>query len=312
MQNETGSSYPIHPIFQKAVRPFTRWYGSRPNQFEKYHNKLGPRVNSTYLRYAEYCRNQHACPRDDDGVRSQGSILVPEVLQTSVADELSRKMGSLIENDENSVSANTSQLMRSVHRPASKLGTSVLDIFHNPILDGGIREFFGSNYRIQWMDCYRSLPTKDVSHAWLWHSDNVPCETLKVMLHLTDAGEHRGATQFMSLGDTEAYYRAGYRGSRSSRRENLDQFAQQHSLPHRPFHHDAKAGDVMLFLNNALHKAVPPQTSFRDVLTYLLLPNPIPWDKQLACDGLESIEFNPGGYPQSPFPEQAINVNRAA
>ena len=61
----------------------------------------------------------------------------------------------------------------------------------------------------------------------------------------------------------------------------------------------------MLFLNNALHKAVPPQNDYRDVLTFLLLPNPIPWDKQLEHDGIACVESNPGGYPRMPWQAQA-------
>ena len=125
------------------------------------------------------------------------------------------------------------------------------------------------------------------------------------MFHLTDAGAELGATKFMNMGDTLEYYRAGYRGHTSKRVEDLEAFAKQHALPYRPFHHEARAGDVMLFNNNALHRAVPPQSDFRDVLTYLLLPNPIPWDKQLELDGVKSIESNPGGFPRMPWQAQA-------
>ncbi|MCA9060321.1 MAG: phytanoyl-CoA dioxygenase family protein, partial [Planctomycetaceae bacterium] len=140
---------------------------------------------------------------------------------------------------------------------------------------------------------------------WLWHSDNVPTETLKVMLHLTDAGPDQGATLFMSFDDTQEYFRAGYRGDTSQRVADLQGFASTHDLPFRPFSHHAKAGDVMLFNNNALHRAVPPRSGYRDVLTYLILPNPIPWDQQLALDGISAIESCPGGYPRDPHRKQA-------
>ena len=42
-----------------------------------------------------------------------------------------------------------------------------------------------------------------------------------------------------------------------------------------PIPRETRAGDVVLFINNALHRAVPPWREFRDVLTCLLLPNPI-------------------------------------
>ncbi len=311
MQENESPSRRFPPLLQSAAKPFLRWYASRPEQFDRYHNKLGPFVNGVYNEYSEQCRAAYSCPRDDQGVREQGSILIRDVLQTEVANRLSGTMSDRIEEDPKSVRESTSKLMRSVHEPITSLGNEVIDIFHNAILDQRIREYFGCHYRVQWLSCYRSLPTEDVSHAWLWHSDNVPCETLKVMLHLTDAGEQQGATQFMSLEDTRAYYRAGYRGSRTKRLEDLAGFASQNGLPHRPFHHDAKAGDVMIFLNNALHKAVPPQHGHRDVLTYLLVPNPIPWNEQLEIDGIAAIESNPGGYPDNPHPSMRSQAKAA-
>ncbi|SMP47759.1 Phytanoyl-CoA dioxygenase (PhyH) [Neorhodopirellula lusitana] len=311
MSKNNKPSSRISPMLQNVARPFLRWYASRPEQFDRYHNKLGPIVNGTYRDYTLECRANYSCPCDEEGVRRQGSILVKNVLETETADRLSSTMSERIDADPNSVQESTSKLMRSVHKPVRSLGKEVIDIFHNPTLDQRIREYFGCYYRIEWLSCYRSLPTQEVSHAWLWHSDNVPCDTLKVMLHLTDAGEQQGATRFMSLDDTSAYYRAGYRGSRKQRLEDLSSFASKNGLPHRPFHHDAKAGDVMLFLNNALHKAVPPQHDHRDVLNYLLIPNPIPWHQQLAIDGIDAIDSNPGGYPDNPRPS-SVHRNQAA
>ena len=76
-------------------------------------------------------------------------------------------------------------------------------------------------YRVQWLDCYRSFPATDVTSSWPWHSDNVPAETLKCMLHLTNAGKAQGATQFMNIEDILSYYQAGYRGDTSKRVEDL-------------------------------------------------------------------------------------------
>lgn len=289
----------------RALAPVMKWHGARPGQFQKYHNTLGAAVNGRYQRYARHCRSHSSSELDDSGVRSQGSVLVRSMMPEPTARALSQQITHLIAQSNSGHDGPAAQLMRKVENPISALGRGVVDIFYSDILDQQIRGFFGSHYRIQWLDCYRSLPTTSVSHSWLWHSDNVPSETLKVMLHLTDAGREQGATQFMSVEDTLAYYRAGYRGHRANRLEDLEGFARQHDLPYRPFHHDAKAGDVMLFLNNTLHKAVPPRAGYRDVLTYLLLPNPIPWDQQLEHDGLAAVESQPGGYPREPWQRRA-------
>ena len=275
--------------------------GARPSQFAKFRNTLGPILNGRYQRYAQKCCVLTDDNVDDEGVRSRGSVLVKNVMPRATSLSLSQQMGDEIVSANSASSERATHLMRKVPTSISKLGRPVVDIFHGEELDRKIRGVFGSHYRIQWLDCYRSLPATDVSSSWLWHSDNVPAEALKVMLHLTDAGVDQGATQFMTMGDTLAYYKAGYRGPTSKRVEDLQSFAGAHDLPH----HDAQAGDVMLFLNNALHKAIPPQKEYRDVLTYLLLPTPIPWDEQLEQDGIETVESNPGGYPRMPWQAQA-------
>jgi hypothetical protein len=285
----------------KAIDKVVRWYGSQSPVYRRYQNTLGPFVNNRYRRYCELCRET---PIDDVGesaVRDAGSTLVSQVMSGERARGLSDQMTRLLEESAaKALGSQTQPMMKKLDRPVTRLGREIVDIFSSEVLDKQIRAFFGCHYRIQWLDCYRSFPTKQVSHSWLWHSDNVPIHTLKVMLHLTDAGERRGATKFMNFADTLAYYEAGYRGDLSKRKEDLESFAKQHELLYRPFSHDAKAGDVILFVNNALHKAVPPIDGYRDVLTFLLLPNPIPWNRQLEIDGIEQIEANPGGYPRNP------------
>lgn len=285
----------------ETIRKQFRWYGARVSMFERYQNALGPLVNGRYVRYADECRALTSDECDLDGVRSKGSVLVRDVMNRETALGLSNHLGQLIDDGEGSTINRTAHLMKKLPCPITALGREVIDIFHQPELDAQIRGYFGSHYRVQWLDCYRSFPTDEVSSSWLWHCDNVPAETLKVMLHLTDAGKDLGATQFMTMDDSIEYYRHGYRGQTSKRIADLEPFAEAHQLPYRPFHHESKAGDVMLFNNNALHKAVPPRAGYRDVLTYLLLPNPIPWHEQLERDGIASIEANPGGYPRQPI-----------
>lgn len=294
----------------RLFSPFNKWYGALVSEFERHGNTLGPFVNGRYTEYAEYCRSQSNITSTPSPVRVTGSERIPGIVSRQAATELSETMTEELASMTGPAAA-TDKLLRKIDRPISTLGQTVLDIFRHPVLNEQVEGFFGSYYRIQWLDCYRSFPTEDVSHSWLWHSDNVPANTLKVMLHLTDAGAEQGATQFMNFEDTRAYYRAGYRGHTSRRLADLSAFAVQHNLPFRPFSHDAKAGDVMLFVNNALHKAVPPKQGYRDVLTYLLLPNPIPWHAQLETDGVDCIQCNPGGYPPNPATSRAL-ANRAA
>ncbi len=301
MSKVKPSSHLSRSPLDRLMRRLGSWYGASTSSFRKHKNTLGPWVNNRYLRYCQRCRQQSSIATGASQIREVGSVLVPGVMPTTEAERLSDCMSKVIEATGGPTLGSSNQPMaRKVERPITDLGGEVLQIFADKTLDQQICDYFGCYYRIQWVNCYRSYPTEEVSASWLWHSDNVPVETLKVMLHLTDAGPQQGATQFMTFADTQAYYEAGYRGHGTKRRADLREFAKQHQLPYRPFCHDARAGDVMLFMNNALHKAVPPVSGYRDVLTYLLLPNPVPWDRQLEQDDRVALESNPGGYPSNP------------
>ena len=177
----------------------------------------------------------------------------------------------------------------------------MLDIFDNPTLDEALRGIFGSYYRLQWVDCYRSIPAPDVSGSWMWHIDNVPKQVLKVMLHLTDAGVDQGATRFLSVTDTRAYGLNGYLGLETNKRtDDLAPLAGKNGLPYAPWYNEAKAGDALIFNTNLLHKAIPPVADYRDVATFLILPNPAPWREQIERDGLENFQDIARDWPRNP------------
>lgn len=292
-------------LVEKLLTKTSSALGASTTQFARHGNALGPIVNGRYRKYADRCHQSGQPGRSSTGVRKEGSVLIKSCLDGVAALELSDTVSSIIEQEHQECLSDTPPMMQRIANPVTRLGRSVIEIFNDPTLRTPIESYFGCHFRVQWLDCYRSYPTQTVSQSWLWHSDNVPSETLKVMLHLTGADKSRGATQFMTYDDTIEYYRAGYHGHTANRVDDLEAFAGSHGLPYRPFCHEAAPGDVMLFNNNALHKAVPPKDVHRDVLTYLLLPNPIPWDQQLQRDGIASIEDNPGGYPVRPWLSQA-------
>src|SRR5262249_19104231 len=157
-------------------------------------------------------------------------------------------------------------------------------------------------YLIAWLDAYRSFPTQVRQSSWLWHSDNVPRESIKVMLHLTPADAGRGATRFLDLPTSTRFRACGYFGIHTNERvPDLAPFADCHGIPFRPLHFAAQPGDVLVFNNNLLHTAMPPVSQYRDVMTFLLLPSPRPWQEMLEVMGVDRVHGSPGGFPHDPW-----------
>lgn len=277
-----------------------------PYYYKKYNNVLGPKVNGIYRRFGDACRANYAqvtgtrLRPEDSTIFQRGSVLIKGVVPTAKAEELSRDITRRIDQDDQVTKGPFAHQQIKVNRPISTLGDVVLECLRNSEADKELRNFFGGYYRLVYAESYRSLPTNKPEASWLWHSDSYPVDTCKVMLFLTDAGKDQGATQFMSRDDTMRYRGAGYFGTvMKDRLADLEPYAKEHGLPYRPFVHEAKAGDVMLFENNGLHRAVPPKSGFRDVVVFALLPSMKPWDEQLKLDGLDQIEASTH-FPKDP------------
>ena len=183
------------------------------------------------------------------------------------------------------------------------LGADILDVLRTPNVHETLLAYFRSHYRIQWITCYRSLPTAAVAGSWLWHSDSFPPHTCKMFVHLTEAKADTGATDLMNREDTMAYRRAGYFGQfLSERYADLQDFAKQHGLRYRPFHLDAEPGDATILDVNYFHRAVAPRTAFRDILSFYFLPSPISWEEELKREGVERITKRSLNVPKDPRP----------
>ena len=283
-----------------------RWRG----YWRRYGNTLGDEINGRYRAYAIECRTAYVSEGNEPidiaahPLRGDGLLRVKSALDASLACSFSDRFSTAIERSEGvSAPASIRDFMVRLNRPLDVFGQQLLEIFGGR-LDEQLRLYFGSYYRIEWLDCYRTYPTGERRASWRWHMDNVPIECIKIMLHLTGADVETGATRFLSREQTNRYHERGYFGIHDDERvDDLTVFAARHSLPFDQICLDMNAGDVLIFDNNLLHSGVPPQRGLRDVMTFLLLPNPISWREHLNRDDIDVLQDDPGGFPYdlSPF-----------
>lgn len=287
-------------MFKSTKRTVYRWLGAHG----VFNNSLSPVINLRYQKYAEQCRKQAklSCGQFSD---APDPITEPQhirqIIPASMACELSQRISKRIAAQQSLMVESDNPVFIGIKNPLSLLGDAVIDIFDSPELDDRIRRHFGGFYKIAWLDCYRTVPSDVRKQAWLWHSDNVPAGLLKVQVLLTDASRNTGAIEILPRSQTLAFRKAGYFGDIVSERlAELSDFAKQHNIDFSPNCVEAKAGDVLLFDNNHLHRANPPKQDFRDALTILLFPSAIPWREAYQLSGKAAVEHKPGGYPLYP------------
>lgn len=275
-----------------------------PWYYGKYNNTLMYTLNRRYTQYADECRASYA--KDNPTANFPPSplftdavTLIKRAFPREKAVAYSEKISALIDADDTSV-LRPHELQIRIKDPLRTLGSDMLDVFKHPEVNAALMAFFRCHFRIEWVNVFRSVPATHKISSWLWHCDSFPPGTCKLFLHFTPATADLGATEFMNREDTMAIRRAGYFGQYLGERyADLEAFAREHGIPYRPYRREAEPGDATIFDMNFFHRAVSPTHDFRDVMQVFLLPNPIPWNEQLAKDGIDS--YTPEkGYPKDP------------
>lgn len=271
-----------------------------------FNNSLSPKINLRYRRFSKKCRHISRNKISSNLDETKRFFLkepkkIVNVIPRKTALELSQLISERVDKKLGIVREINNPVFIGIENPISVLGDEIVNIFHHPEVNKALMTYFGGFYRIAWVDCYRTIPTSVRKQAWLWHSDNVPINLLKVQILLTDAKKDTGAINVLNHADTVRFRKAGYFGDIVSERlVDLAEFAKNKGIEFNPICCEANAGDILLFDNNDLHCAVPPKNGFRDALTVLLFPCDIPWFQHYEKNGPYSVETQPGGYPLYP------------
>jgi hypothetical protein len=260
-----------------------------------YGNTLPLAVNRRYLRYArQFCkvRSGPVWP-----ARFGDPAIARVALDPARAGAWSAAISAEIEAGRLKPEASL-PFMVSVPRPLDLFGTDLLDIFDGP-LGRLLRECYGSEFRVEWLDCYRTYPGERRA-SWRWHIDNVPPYLAKILLYLTDSDAETGATEFLAGNDTRSFMAAGYFGVTTRERDiDLAAFAERKRVRYQPASFALAAGDAVVFNTNTLHRGGIVSRGFRDVVSIVVLPSRIPWREHLAQHGLDRVQDS-GGFPMDP------------
>lgn len=271
-------------------------------------NTLPPGINHRYRRFHRRAQRafdaagsppQGVLAEEVARLRDEGLCHAGNGLPRSAALALSEKLSGLIAAGGPRIQQSHRGAFRLVD-PLDALGLECLELFDGQA--GRVLEAcYGSHFRIDWVDCYRTVADAERKTSWLWHSDNVPSSGLKVMLLLTDSARETGAMRYLPRKISTALNGAGYFGIRvGERRLDLGSFAARAAIVPEPRYREAPAGDVLVFDPNILHCGEPPQRGYRDVMTFFMVPSLISWRDALRVTGTQRLQSSPGGYPSSP------------
>lgn len=274
-----------------------RWSGL----WRRYGNTLSPSMNRRHRRFLDGLRvTSRSGPASDavTDLQQEGITHFPQAMARDDALALSDRFDRLAATGDGTTGVLDGVI--SIARPLVEFGDAPLGIFDSR-LGGALAGYYGANFRIEWLDCYRSLPEAERSRSWLWHMDNVPYGYLKVMLLLTDADAASGAMRYRPRRQSRRLQAGGYFGIRIAERlADLRAFERKSGIDEPPALAAGRAGDAFVFDPNLLHCAQPPIQGKRDVMTFLVLPSALPWREALQRTGRARVQTEVGGFPPSP------------
>ena len=139
-------------------------------------------------------------------------------------------------------------------------------------------KILGSHSYIYGLYAYRNKPCERKPRAsWLWHYDNHPKETLKLMIYLTDTGEDNGCFEVMSTKDNSVLKKPTLRiddkkWESHHSRINSPELEELKKSGYSPKKILGPKGTVCLFDNNIVHRASTAKVGYRDAVVLLLRP----------------------------------------
>ncbi len=148
-----------------------------------------------------------------------------------------------------------------------------------------ITAFFKAHFFIWSVGVIKTKPYSgdSIGPSFHWHRDFGPSAHLKLLVYLNGFDEHGGATQLMSIVDTQRVRRCGYSFPvLEGRQTDISYFAQQANIDYPPGIPSLHTGEAVLFRPfDVLHKAVFPNKGPRYMISMIILPSKRPWMEAL-------------------------------
>lgn len=135
-----------------------------------------------------------------------------------------------------------------------------------PLVDPILRAYYRSRYAVRDVYCYRNQPIPAVQGSYAWHQDNYPPGSLKVMVYLTPVQSAADGPLTVALGSQRGFY------------PELGKIGDRHEdgavrAKHTAFDCVGPAGTVIVFNNNAIHRATDPTRGYREAINFTVFPS---------------------------------------
>jgi hypothetical protein len=263
-------------------------------------NALGKLVTAAYRARASLAQALYGCPIQSnaaaDELRRDGVLVLPAALPPASLEAIAslndgrfdyERRGDIVYSPDGvklqeASETTPEQFARYYFLHIKNYGTKLdvydhVDAIIRPILSA----YYRSNYYYREMDCYRSQPVGSAfSGSYAWHRDNYPPGSLKVIGYLTDVLAVDDGPLVVAAGSQRGFQpELGKVGPRVPREDVEGRLELRACL--------GKKGTLVLFNNNAVHRAANPLRGYREVFNALILPRIVGGRQDVAGTNLD-------------------------
>jgi hypothetical protein len=141
-----------------------------------------------------------------------------------------------------------------------------------PVIEG----FYGSYYQPYWISLQQNFPgTADAGSSFTWHIDDNPRQLMKIFIYFNDVFESNGAFRAFTYPVSKSLLEAGFKSwtekLRVESQPMIDEYYAAHPDELKVL--EGKAGTVLMFDNNLVHKGTPPREGFRHLAQIEIYPS---------------------------------------
>ena len=274
-----------------------------------FNNHLGFRMNAFYALHHAYCsicfliRNKKF-EKNPKGLyfrKERYAALDTNEARKRLAEKDEEAMMRLYNDPKNHSSKTGDPSFVQIIEPTMRM-EGMTDFIDKEVEDI-LHTFFKSYFKIYRASLYRTLPKSDsyenLKNAWRWHRDSYPSEIVKVMFYLTDTDRHTGALRVHSYDSSRDLLAEGFLD-----RYQDGQYIEKLDDPKRFNWLEGKAGTILFFDDNLVHRATPPETGYRDVIVFEVMPSGEYWKAHYErAKSLVSSDYrkNKMKWPLNPF-----------
>lgn len=179
--------------------------------------------------------------------------------------------------------------------------------FAEPIMDildyvsPSICGYFGSWFQPYCISIQWNLPGEAVAESSFgWHIDDNPAQIMKVFVYLNDVTAATGAFRAFPRAHSRSLLKMGFKSWKPSQRILNGPLVNDYMAtnPDALRVLEGRAGTVLMFDNNLVHKATPPESGERFVIQIVVYPSHEPMDAEQVFKALTRPILS--DYPKNP------------